>query len=429
MLRRSVVAANTTSASSSSKAHYSASTSAMKSSEDLFQQILISHHLCPFRASDIPSQKTLSQYQPFKLWARHNNKKGSFISACNLNRNYAANHWLRSPSIKRLSTLKYPPFGFWKDKPFALLQRSKTHLPLEKPMGGGVINQSDSSSSTRTGEVKEVVLPTMYHCSSFLQVSSPEPLKEEVENGFALVILNHDLPLLTPFLWRKACCCICADGGANRIYDCIPSLLPHEDPIKVRERYKPDVIKGDLDSIRPEVKEFYARLGTKILDNSDDQDTTDLWKCLSYVRDSIPDIEKGNVKLLVLGALGGRLDHEFANFNSLFLFRKVRIILLSDESMAFLLPKNYKHEIMVNPSVEGPYCGLIPLSGPSLSTTTTGLKWDLDKSSLQFGGLISTSNMPVSDLVMVTSDTDLVWTISLQRLHAHLQELIGSRNR
>jgi thiamine pyrophosphokinase len=83
------------------------------------------------------------------------------------------------------------------------------------------------------------------------------------------------------------------------------------------------------------------------------------------------------MKLLVLGALGGRLDHEFANLNSLYLFRKLRVILLSDESMTFLLPKGHKHEIKINPSLEGPYCGLLPLSGSSLCTTTSGLKWDL----------------------------------------------------
>eukprot|EP00250_Pteridium_aquilinum_P016012 c22892_g1_i1 orf=292-1146(+) len=276
------------------------------------------------------------------------------------------------------------------------------------------------------GDVMEEVCPSLHHSSSFLQLFLPKDEGEEVNNTYALVILNHDLPLLTQFLWSKACCRICADGGANRIYDCIPSLFPHEDPIKVRQRYKPDVIKGDLDSIRPEVKEFYFGLGTKIMNNSEDQDTNDLWKCVAYAIDSMHDIKKGQVKLLVLGALGGRLDHEFANMNTLYLFREVRIILLTDQSMAFLLPKGYKHEIKIDSSVEGPYCGLLPLGCPSLSTTTTGLKWDLNETSMQFGGLISTSNTPISDRVTVTSDTDLVWTISLDHLHTLLKKHVGS---
>lgn len=285
------------------------------------------------------------------------------------------------------------------------------------------------TSPTLPGDMTEIVFPTLHHSSRFLQMHLSDHEEEENNNTFALVLLNHDLPLLTLFLWHKACCRICADGGANQIYDWIPTVLPHEDPFKVRERYMPDVIKGDLDSIRPEVKEFYSQLGTEILDNSEDQDTTDLHKCVAYAIDSMQAVKKGHVKLLILGALGGRLDHEFANINTLYLFRGVRIILLSDESMAFLLPKGYKHEILIDSSVEGPYCGLLPLGGPSLSTTTTGLKWNLDKTSLQFGGLISTSNMPVSDVVMVSSDTDLVWTISIQHLHSHLIEQVNLTNK
>ena len=53
----------------------------------------------------------------------------------------------------------------------------------------------------------------------------------------------------------------------------------------------------------------------------------------------------------------------------------------------------------------------------------------IDKTSMEFGGLISTSNMPVSDHVMVSSDTDLVWTISLQHLLARLREHISLRNK
>lgn len=278
---------------------------------------------------------------------------------------------------------------------------------------------------TQVVDKTEVVLPTLHHCSDFLQMHLTKQQEEEDINTYALVILNHDLPLMTIFLWHKACCRICADGGANQIYDWIPTLFPQEDPIKVRERYKPDVIKGDLDSIRPEVKEFYSSLGTKVFDDSDDQDTTDFHKCVLFATDSMQDIKKGQVKLLVLGALGGRFDHEFANLNTLYMFRGVRIVLLSDESMLFLLPKGYKHEIRIDSSIAGPHCGLVPLGRPSLSTTTRGLKWDLDKTPLQFGGLVSTSNMPVSNPVNVSSDTDLVWTISIQQLHSQLKQVVA----
>lgn len=84
------------------------------------------------------------------------------------------------------------------------------------------------------------------------------------------------------------------------------------------------------------------------------------------------------LKVLVVGALGGRFDHEAANINALWTFsNSMRIILLSEESTLSLLPTGYVHEIHVDKSFEGPHCGLVPIGAPSLSTTTTGLHWNL----------------------------------------------------
>ena len=145
--------------------------------------------------------------------------------------------------------------------------------------------------------------------------------------------------------------------------------------------------------------------------------------------------------ILVLGALGGRFDHEMGNINVLYHFSNTKIALLSDDCSIFLLPKTHTHEIHIEKSVEGPHCGLIPIGGPSTSTTTTGLRWNLGKSirpynplscigvcqhlivrllflsdntSMSYGGLVSTSNIVDDDKITVTSDSDLIWTISLR---------------
>ncbi|KAH7307655.1 hypothetical protein KP509_22G071100 [Ceratopteris richardii] len=274
------------------------------------------------------------------------------------------------------------------------------------------------------GDIGNTSNPTMLHCASFLPMFQGQ--KAGQERPYVLLILNHDLPVLTLFLWNKASLRICADGGANQIYDSLPNLFPNENPATVRERYKPDIIKGDLDSIRPEVKEFYSALGTEILCDADDQDSTDFQKCVKHVMGNIHEVGNGHMKLLVLGGLSGRLDHVFANVNTLYLFPKVQMVLLNDENMAFLLPRGYKHEIRIDSSLEGPHCGLIPLGEPSSCTTTTGLKWNLTNSSMKFGGLISTSNRPVADHITVQSDTDLIWTVTLHSLQSRLKEQMSS---
>ncbi|GLJ05050.1 hypothetical protein SUGI_0010060 [Cryptomeria japonica] len=233
-------------------------------------------------------------------------------------------------------------------------------------------------------------MEVMEHSADFLK---PAVTCTSGGRSYALIVLNYELPAFTPALWDRAQLRLCADGGANRLYDEMPKFFPQEDPVLVRQRYKPDAIKGDLDSIRPEVLEFYDTMGSTILDESHDQDTTDLHKCVAFIRDCTPELDKSKLVLIVVGALGGRFDHELGNINVLYTFSELRIVLLSDDSLLFLLPKTHQHEILVDHSVEGPHCGLVPVGGPSQSTTTSGLEWDLNKTPMKFGSLISTSNM------------------------------------
>ena len=50
---------------------------------------------------------------------------------------------------------------------------------------------------------------------------------EAADASLAVIALNHELPPCTPRLWRAAALRIAADGGANRLYDQLPALLPH----------------------------------------------------------------------------------------------------------------------------------------------------------------------------------------------------------
>lgn len=261
-------------------------------------------------------------------------------------------------------------------------------------------------------------MESMCHCSTFLlppENHNPNATYS-LSLNYGLVVLNQSLPRFAPLLWDHAQVRVCADGGANRVYDEMPLFFPNQQPSHVRSRYKPDVINGDMDSIRTEVLDFYAQLGTKIIDESHDQDTTDLHKCVAYIRDLTPNTDRSELCILVAGALGGRFDHEIGNINVLCRFSNTRIILLSDDCLIHLLPKNRCHKIFIQSSVEGPHCGLIPIGMPSGSSTTTGLKWDLNGTAMRFGGLVSTSNIVKGEIVTVQSDSDLLWTISIKKL-------------
>jgi len=101
----------------------------------------------------------------------------------------------------------------------------------------------------------------------FLTLNPPSNVRR------ALIILNQPFPLwLLRRLWNCTQWHCCADGGANRLYDILESqgLAGDQRELYVlclsvhmwevfndQARYLPDLIKGDLDSIRDDVRRYY----------------------------------------------------------------------------------------------------------------------------------------------------------------------------
>ncbi|GJP73417.1 hypothetical protein CLOP_g4132 [Closterium sp. NIES-67] len=397
-------------------------------------------------------------------------------------------------------------------------------------------NARDSSGCAAAAPAFTSSLPEAIHVSDYVlhesELKIVDGKREEIkaQPNTSLVILNFKLPLFTPILWQQAGSLrLCADGGINRLYDELPGMFPGEDPDDVRRRFVPHIIKGDLDSARPQVLAYYKQLGAEIVDMSKDQDTTDLHKCINRILldtghgssitpspipaspsslpeptavpqtsstttttntnttttttntstnanantngaeptiitptpssssppNSTPDppssppvpqlqetssttpvprpeppalplpdqpqpkallpamVVRPDHRVIVVGSLGGRMDHEFGNVNVLHRFRHVSIVLLSEDCQLFLLPAGWRHVITPHPQWEGPHCGLIPVGEPSHGTTTSGLKWNLSNTPMRFGGLVSTSNLVVAPSVVVESDVDLVWTCAV----------------
>lgn len=89
-----------------------------------------------------------------------------------------------------------------------------------------------------------------------------------------LILLNRPVhaPSFLKFHSKVNGLFLCADGGANRLFDQREHITA-----------KPDFIIGDLDSLKAEVRQHYEAQGT-IVQHSDCQDTTDLQKCLNFVK-------------------------------------------------------------------------------------------------------------------------------------------------
>ncbi|GMH81167.1 hypothetical protein TrVE_jg8663 [Triparma verrucosa] len=212
---------------------------------------------------------------------------------------------------------------------------------------------------------------------------------------------------------------MCADGGANRLYD-----------MSGGGALKPDAIKGDLDSIRGDVLKYYEESGVEIVKDSS-QDMNDLEKCLWHMKQ----VEESSKKprfdtVCVYGGLGGRFDQSMSSVSALFKFLDVfdNVVLVDEETTATLLrpcrvppgdlekedgdggEKCDVHVIRPSAEIEGKLCGLIPIFGTCTNVKTCGLKWDLNGEELSFGKLISSSNECTGTEVRVSSDNFLVWT-------------------
>jgi len=270
------------------------------------------------------------------------------------------------------------------------------------------------------------------HVSPF--VSSNEDNSDKGTSS-CLIILN--VPISRPpsrvfeHLWDQSTYRICADGGANRLFDA--TTVSSEEAVP--SAYLPDKIKGDLDSLRSDVRDHYEKLGVNV-ERDKCQDTNDLDKCLQTIlarsdtsNEAADDDKKTNV--YIYGAFGGRFDQEMASIQALYRWSDAfsyRLMLYSDETSAFLLPAGVMSEVTLANIIEnddqsevakrqvgeGVTCGLIPIGCRCDSVTTTGLKWNLDGDvPLEFGGLVSTSNRIVEDTVTVQSSQPLVFTTEM----------------
>ncbi|KAL3945471.1 MAG: hypothetical protein SGBAC_000442 [Bacillariaceae sp.] len=229
-----------------------------------------------------------------------------------------------------------------------------------------------------------------------------------------LIILNSPIPnppsICFQKLWHISSLRICADGGANKLYD---ATYPSTD-------YIPDKIIGDLDSLLPDVRAHFEKHKT-VVTHDRCQDTNDLDKALKRC--------EGYDKVVIYGAYGGRFDQEMASFYTLYkwaaTFRN-QIYLYNDENCSFLIPPNVKTEIKMpnygemvasNGFGEGPTCGLIPLGMSCESITTTGLKWNLKGDTpLSFSTFISSSNRMMEPTITVEASQPIVFTAEMTKL-------------
>jgi len=162
---------------------------------------------------------------------------------------------------------------------------------------------------------------------------------------------------------------IAADGGTHHV---------------LATGVTPDIVIGDLDSLPPDVRARVEAAGTQIVGFSPRKDETDLELALLHAA------QEGATEIVILAALGGRLDQTLANVLLLALpeLRGIDVRIVEGTQEAFLI----QGEARIDGS-PGDTVSLIPLGGDAEGVTTDGLEWPLDEDVLRFGPARGVSNV------------------------------------
>jgi thiamine pyrophosphokinase len=179
-----------------------------------------------------------------------------------------------------------------------------------------------------------------------------------------------------------------ADGGANH---CLAlGRQPH-------------VVVGDLDSLSPRLVEQLAMQGVQIERYPVAKDKTDLELAIEHA------IEAGAQSILLLGALGGRLDQTLANL--LLLARTgwtVPLSIVEDEEVAQILRPG---ETLVLDAPVGSTVSVLALTEAVGGITYTGLHYPLVDFTLPLGSTRGVSNVVAQAPATIRIDTGILLVV------------------
>jgi len=169
---------------------------------------------------------------------------------------------------------------------------------------------------------------------------------------------------------------------------------------------QPESIIGDLDSLEPAEVLQLQRAGVQLLRRPRQKDETDLELALFRA------LELGIARVVVLGALGGRLDMSLANLLMLAHPRltELEIRLWAGDQTAWLL-RPPGGEVSGRP---GDSLSLIPIGGEATGVATEGLEYPLRGETLYLGVPRGVSNRLAASQAQVQLKTGLILAVHTQ---------------
>jgi len=162
---------------------------------------------------------------------------------------------------------------------------------------------------------------------------------------------------------------VCVDGGAENA---------------IALGLEPQVVIGDMDSIEVSLREQLYEAGCRFVKYPSRKDETDSELAVRYA------LSQGATELVILAALGGRIDHTLANVMLLALpeLEDVEVRVVEGDQEVFLV----RDETVIQ-GQPGDVLSLLPLSGDVVGIYTKGLEYPLHNGTLEFGAARGVSNV------------------------------------
>ncbi len=162
---------------------------------------------------------------------------------------------------------------------------------------------------------------------------------------------------------------------------------------------------GDFDSVSARRLADAEASGTELRRHPVDKDATDLELALDAARAT------GARSVVVVGALGGRLDHELANLLLLASDRWADLsIELRDRRARMVVARGRR---TLTGSV-GDHVTLLAVGGRAVGVSITGVRWPLDDATLEPGSSLGVSNELDSPVAVLTVADGVVLAVQPQ---------------
>lgn len=154
----------------------------------------------------------------------------------------------------------------------------------------------------------------------------------------------------------------------------------------------PHIIIGDLDSVEPDLLKSFQNISVEIRKFPSEKNETDFELALDLA------VQMGVEKIVIFGALGGRIDHTIANISLIssprFLERDIRILNGAEE--LFFIKAGFKVY-----GKAGDLISLLPWGCEAEGVSTTGLKYQLMDETLYPDRSRGMSNVMLSDSAVI----------------------------